>query len=187
MTHDPSRGETEVNTGLRPRVLAAIPRLTAIAGPAQGRAFAMANALATVGRHPTNDMVLDDPRVSGVHLQLQRIDDHIRLRDAGSTNGTWLGQHRVMEIELGAGAEIMVGSTILQLDLDDAATTSPVSANDSFGMLVGRSTVMRELFATLERIAPKDIGLLIQGETGTGKEEVARAIHKKSTRADKPF
>jgi len=187
MTNPSSRGETEVNVGLRPRTLVAIPRLTAIAGPAKGRAFAMANALATVGRHPTNDMVLDDPRVSGVHLHLQRVDDHIRLRDAGSTNGTWLGQHRVMEIELGAGAEITVGSTVLQVDLDDAATTSPVSVHDSFGVLVGRSTVMRELFATLERIAPKEIGLLIQGETGTGKEEVARSIHIKSMRANKPF
>jgi two-component system response regulator GlrR len=46
---------------------------------------------------------------------------------------------------------------------------------------------MRELFATLERIAPKNLSVLIQGETGTGKEEVARAIHARSGRADKPF
>jgi DNA-binding NtrC family response regulator len=46
---------------------------------------------------------------------------------------------------------------------------------------------MRELFATLARIAPKNIGLLVQGETGTGKEEVARAIHARSPRAEKPF
>ena len=46
---------------------------------------------------------------------------------------------------------------------------------------------MRELFATLERIAPKELGVLIQGETGTGKEEVARAIHAASPRANGPF
>jgi DNA-binding NtrC family response regulator len=46
---------------------------------------------------------------------------------------------------------------------------------------------MRELFATLERISAKDLAVLIQGETGTGKEEVARAIHAASTRAAGPF
>ncbi len=179
--------ETEVNTGTKARTCDAVPRLTAISGPANGRAFAMASAMATVGRHATNDLVLDDPRVSGVHLQLRRVDDRVRIRDAGSTNGTWLGRHRITEIELSAGGEITVGGTILRLDIDDAASFSPLSPSKSFGRLVGHSTVMRELFATLERIAPKNIGLLIQGETGTGKEEVARAIHERSPRAAGPF
>jgi two-component system nitrogen regulation response regulator GlnG len=179
--------QTEVNTGTRASPFAAVPRLTAISGPAQGRAFALASAMATVGRHPTNDLVLDDPRVSGVHLQLHRVEDRVRLRDVGSTNGTWLGRHRVTEIELCAGGEIILGGTVLRVDIDGAATFSPLSASTSFGRLVGQSTVMRELFATLERIAPKNIGILIQGETGTGKEEVARAIHERSTRASGPF
>jgi DNA-binding NtrC family response regulator len=46
---------------------------------------------------------------------------------------------------------------------------------------------MRELFATLERIAPKSLSVLVQGETGTGKEEVARALHARSPRAAQPF
>jgi DNA-binding NtrC family response regulator len=46
---------------------------------------------------------------------------------------------------------------------------------------------MRELFATLERVAPKSLSVLVQGETGTGKEEVARAIHARSSRAGAPF
>jgi DNA-binding NtrC family response regulator len=111
----------------------------------------------------------------------------VRVRDAGSTNGTWLGPHRVTEVELASGGELTVGGTLLRLDIDEAASPAAVSVAESFGSLVGRSTAMRELFATLERVAPKNLSVLIQGETGTGKEEVARAIHARSRRADKPF
>ncbi len=181
------RGGTEVNTGVRLQTVAAVPRLSAVSGPGAGRAFAMSSSLATVGRHPTNDLVLNDPRVSGVHLELRRVDDRIHVRDAGSTNGTWLGPHRITEIELAPGGEITVGGTLLRLDIDDHATTAQVSSTEAFGELVGRSTSMRELFATLDRIAPKNLSVLVVGETGTGKEEVARAIHMKSPRASQPF
>jgi DNA-binding NtrC family response regulator len=186
MAPDPPRGGTEANeVGVPSR--AGVPRLTAVTGPSAGRGLAMTSALATVGRHPTNDLVLDDPRTSGVHLELRRAGDRVHVRDAGSTNGTWVGPHRVFEAELAPGAEITVGATRLRVDIDDMATSARRSAASSFGGLVGQSTEMLELFATLERIAPKDLTVLVQGETGTGKEEVARAIHAHSPRAGAPF
>jgi DNA-binding NtrC family response regulator len=185
---NPRKGETEAHTGLKLKNTGAgLPRLTAVSGPGAGRSFAMTNAMATAGRHATNDLVLEDPRVSATHLELRRRADRVHVRDAGSTNGTWLGPHRVTEIELASGGEITVGDTKLRLDMDGGAEPSPMSPEESFGDLVGESPPMRELFATLARIAPKNIGLLVQGETGTGKEEVARAIHARSPRADKPF
>jgi DNA-binding NtrC family response regulator len=180
-------GKTELHEALQTRHVAGVPRFTVINGPSPGRAFAMASGLATVGRHPTNDFVIDDPKVSGVHLELRRLGDRVHVRDGGSTNGTWMGRQRLVEAELSDGAEIAIGSTTIRIDVDDGATPSPMSAGDSFGELVGKSPIMRELFATLERIAKKEIGVLIQGETGTGKEEVARAIHAKSPRANAPF
>jgi DNA-binding NtrC family response regulator len=147
----------------------------------------MASALATAGRHPTNDLVLADPSVSAVHLYMRRHGERVHIRDSGSTNGTWLGPHRVTEMELAAGAELVVGDTRLRLDLDDGAEPAAMSAEESFGELVGESMPMRELFATLGRVAPKGIGLLLQGETGTGKEEIARALHARSPRASGPF
>jgi DNA-binding NtrC family response regulator len=186
MVEHRASGETEVNP-VGPQAVLALPRITAVSGPGAGRVLAMASARATVGRHATNDLVLDDPRVSGVHLELQRLDRHVHVRDVGTTNGTWLGRHRVTEIELAPGAELTVGGSLLRFDVDDAAIPSPRSPNDSFGELVGASIVMRELFALLERIAPKEIGLLVQGETGTGKEEVARAVHARSSRCGRPF
>lgn len=163
------------------------PRIVVTAGPSKGRALALNRSFATVGRHPTNDLVLEDARVSGVHLELRREADRVHVRDAGSTNGTWFGAHRVREIELAAGGELIVGESTLRIETETAALAAAVSAHDSFGSLMGRSTPMRELFATLERVAPKDMTLLIQGETGTGKEEVARAIHARSARAQGPF
>jgi DNA-binding NtrC family response regulator len=180
------RGETEVNPVLITRT-GAVPKLVAVSGPSAGRAFAVTRATATVGRHPTNDFVVDDPRVSGTHLELQRSGDRVRVRDVGSTNGTWLGTHRVVDVELTTGAELTIGDSLLRLDVDQAAAPAPAADRESFGQLVGRSAVMRELFATLERIASKELAVLVQGETGTGKEEVARAIHLASPRMNGPF
>ncbi len=180
------RGGTELNPGVAART-AAVPKLVAVTGPSAGRAFAIVRASVTVGRHPTNDFVVDDPRVSGVHLELTRHEDRVRARDVGSTNGTWLGAHRVADVELAIGGELTVGDTVLRLDVDDSAAAPPPNERESFGEFVGRSEAMRELFATLDRIAPKDLAVLIQGETGTGKEAVARAIHAASPRASGPF
>jgi DNA-binding NtrC family response regulator len=180
------RGGTEVNPVLVTRN-EVVPKLVAVTGPSAGRAFAVARATATVGRHPTNDFVVDDARVSGTHLELTRSGERVRVQDVGSTNGTWLGTHRVTDIELSPGGELTIGDSLLRLDIDASAAVPPSVARESFGELVGRSPIMRELFGTLERIAPKELAVLVQGETGTGKEEVARAIHLASPRANGPF
>ena len=187
MTGEQARGGTEVTSTIPARTTGAVPRLVASKGPGAGRALAMSSALATAGRHPTNDLVLNDSQVSGVHLELRRVGERVHVRDAGSTNGTWMGPHRISEAELAPGAEIIVGGTTLRVDLDDAASKATVSESGSFGELVGRSTEMLELFATLERIAPKLLAVLVQGETGTGKEEVARALHARSPRSGHAF
>jgi DNA-binding NtrC family response regulator len=181
------RGGTEVNAGVASREPSGVPRISAVAGPGNGPALAMSRVTATVGRHPTNDLVLNDRQVSGLHLELRRVGNRVRVRDSGSTNGTWIGPHRVSDVELSAGAELMVGSTLLRFDVDGGASPLAVGSAKSFGQLVGESTVMREVFTLLERVAPKNLSVLVVGETGTGKEEVARAIHERSSRASKPF
>src|SRR5689334_15232872 len=111
------RGGTEANPVLVTRN-EAVPKLMAVTGPSAGRGFAVARATATVGRHPTNDFVVDDPRVSGTHLELTRVGDRVRVHDVGSTNGTWLGTHRVHDAELAAGAEVTIGDSLLRVDID---------------------------------------------------------------------
>lgn len=140
-----------------------------------------------MGRHSTNDFVLDDPRVSAAHLELSRTDDRIRVRDVGSTNGTWIGVSRITDVELSIGGELMIGDTLIRVDVEDEGAPQSERMRESFGEIVGRSKPMRELFSSLERIAPLDLAVLFQGETGSGKEEIARALHAASPRADKPF
>jgi DNA-binding NtrC family response regulator len=57
-------------------------------------------------------------------------------------------------------------------------------AFDQFGM-VGKSSAMLEVYRTIEKIAPTDVKVMVLGPTGSGKELVARAIHKRSNRCDK--
>jgi transcriptional regulator with GAF, ATPase, and Fis domain len=56
-----------------------------------------------------------------------------------------------------------------------------------FGEIVGTSPPMQQVFRKVEKIAPTDISVLITGETGTGKELIAREVHNRSPRAGKPF
>jgi DNA-binding NtrC family response regulator len=126
--------------------------------------------------------------VSAVHVELaRRPGGKVVVRDAGSTNGTWLGDHRVIEAELAAGALIRVGDTLLRVEVDDRTTPPDQPPGIRFQTLIGSSPEMRELFALLERVAGKPLNVLVQGETGTGKEEVARAAHAASPRARGAF
>src|SRR5262249_2083308 len=153
-----------------------------------GKTLLLTRARATIGRHQTNDLVIDDPRVSATHLEVERRDDgHVVARDSGTTNGTWMGPHRLLEMEVGPGALLRIGDTNLRLELDDRAEPEAPSEAAEFGGLIGASLEMRELFATLERVAPTSLAILAQGETGTGKEELARAVHAHSPRKQGSF
>jgi DNA-binding NtrC family response regulator len=166
----------------------AIGRVVVLDGPNRGAALALVRAQATIGRHPTNDLVLADPLVSSVHLELtRRPGGRILARDAGSTNGSWLGEHRFVEAELAPGAVLRAGGTLLSVDADDRVAADQIPPVTQFEGLIGSTPEMRELFAVLDRIAAKSLSLLVQGETGTGKEEVARAVHARSTRKSASF
>ena len=141
----------------------------------------------TVGSHPDNSLVLQGDGVSGVHFELVLREGGAVLRDLRSKNGTWLAPHaRVFKAWIEPGSRVFVGRCELEF-LAVEEVEVPVSTMGSFGALQGRGTKMGELFSKLERLASLALDVLVTGETGTGKELVARGLHEHSSRASGPF
>ncbi len=139
-----------------------------------------------VGRDPGAAVPLADAEVSALHCELRAVTEGIVLRDLGSTNGTFIGKVRVREVVLGERTEIDVGQTRLVVEPSGKRRVD-LGFSASFGELVGSSPRMRRLYGVLEKVAPTPLSLLILGETGTGKELVARAVHDASPRKGGPF
>jgi DNA-binding NtrC family response regulator len=141
-----------------------------------------------IGAGSSNDIVIDDPHASRFHCELRKTDAGWLLRDLGSLNGTRVGDVVVKEGLLQSGATVTIGETRIEF-VADAGKPEEVLASPhfAFGELVGRSLRVREMFGVLERVAPTELTLLIGGETGSGKDVVARAVHAQSPRAKKPF
>jgi pSer/pThr/pTyr-binding forkhead associated (FHA) protein len=162
-------------------------RLVVVEGPDAGRSCEPLSDRATVGTAPGVDLVLTDRTVSRVHLEINATAQGFLLRDLDSTNGTYLAGYRVREVVLRHGARLGLGNTLVEFQLEDEENSFALSATDRFGPLVGADPAMRRLFALLARIAPTDATVLVEGETGTGKELVARAVHEHSERRAGPF
>ena len=160
--------------------------LVVVEGAEAGRAIAL-DGPRTVGTASECDLVLTDDRVSSRHVSVTPSGAGFHVRDLGSTNGTWLEGARVTEADVPAGATLKLGKTFLRVQPQAKALEVAPSAARRFGDLVAESLAMREVFAVLELAARGDVTVLVTGETGTGKELVARAIHEKSARRSKPF
>ncbi len=158
-----------------------------IKGPDRGEQVTLSSKPITFGSAPSCDLVLSDKTVSRRHVEAYLDGNQTIVRDLGSTNGTYIQGSRFKEIAVGFGAEIKLGKTVVKF-LPDEEVVEPVETeSDHFGQLYGRDGKMRRLFALLEDIAPNDTTVLIEGETGTGKELIAEEIHHHSRRADGPF
>jgi transcriptional regulator with PAS, ATPase and Fis domain len=114
------------------------------------------------------------------------VDGGVRVRDAGSTNGVLVGNCRVHDAVFSSSVTLQLGRTIVNIWLGGSDDPEPVAAC-RFGGLLGSCPRMRELFADLARIAKTDLSVLIEGETGTGKDLVASSLHDEGPRAAGPF
>lgn len=141
----------------------------------------------SLGSAEDNDVVIHDSRVSRYHCRITCEPSGFVVKDLDSTNGTFVGRVRVREAYLKSGCTLSLGGVEVKFQVFGERVEVTPSARDSFGAVVGRSRRMREVFAILERIAPTNATVVIEGETGSGKEIVARALHQKSPRATKPF
>jgi transcriptional regulator with GAF, ATPase, and Fis domain len=161
--------------------------LVVIEGPSRGKRVAGSAGSATVGTGRANLLTLDDPKVSRLHCELLFRPGVITLRDRGSTNGTFVDGVRVRDVDLPAGAIVRVGASAFRIEVRDEPAFVAVSDRTELGELVGASLEMRRVYAILERVAATDATVLVQGETGTGKDVVAQTIHGMSRRSGGPF
>jgi len=160
--------------------------ITVVDGPDRGTTVTVPSARALVGRAETADVRLADPTVSQFHVELGASHDSVLVSDLGSRNGTRAGDVVIRVAEVPFGAELTLGSSRVRLDAGGKVERERSRAS-SFGALVGASPVMRELYALLERVARTDLAVLLEGETGTGKELAARALHETGRRGRAPF
>ncbi|HVY44523.1 MAG TPA: sigma 54-interacting transcriptional regulator [Minicystis sp.] len=170
------------------RVASAAVRIVVIDGPDRGLEIRPTRGVLRIGTSPVNELRLTDPTVSRLHAELSIGRSRARLRDSGSTNGTFAEGVRIHDAELEAGVTVRVGATSLRVEIGDGEPVMvELSERASFGGLIGRSVEMRRVYAVAERVAATGATVLVQGETGTGKEVLARALHEHSSRAGKPF
>jgi DNA-binding NtrC family response regulator len=162
-------------------------RLLVVKGQDRGESVAVGDHPITLGSGSGSDVVLSDPTVSRRHLSVEPGDDGVIARDLGSTNGSFVQGARFQELTLGFGAEVTIGHTILKY-VPDEETLDPAPADEeAFGSLVGRDPKLRKLFRLLGDVANTEATVLLEGETGTGKELLAEEIHRHSARRDGPF
>ncbi len=162
-------------------------KLVVLDGEEAGREFVIDKSKVYAGRSKVNDITLADNSISGTHFEIRAEEDGFLLRDLGSTNGTRLGGCRIKEVWLEPEVSFRAGNTTLKVQASDEVVEIPLSEEEHFQGVIGRSVAMREVFAMLAKVAPSELTCLIEGETGTGKERIARAIHDASRRKNKPY
>ena len=161
--------------------------LVILSGNDRGREQIIEGDLFRIGKSRENQLVLADETVSRAHCEIVRERRGFLLRDLGSTNGTLLDGAEIKEAWLKPGAVITVGKVELKVRPYSERIEILPSDTDHFGDVVGKSVSMRSIFGLLERLGPTDATVLIGGETGTGKDVLARSIHAMSPRKDRPF
>jgi DNA-binding NtrC family response regulator len=162
----------------------------------------------TIGRDEASTVRIDDPSVSRRHAVL-RVGETLEIEDLGGANGTFLRQtahagsgnetlHVNVRQLLGRKSNLAVGDCLLfgtacvvvrhlpEIELPDLVAASLPSPGSPPGVVL-RDPAMRALYAEAARVARANINVLLLGETGVGKEVLARAIHAHSPRSKGPF
>ncbi|CAN5921947.1 hypothetical protein BH11MYX4_BH11MYX4_69180 [soil metagenome] len=191
----PAPTEDQLTTHLARRAPLAPPTSTSwvlrvMDGVDAGKGFRVddvATRRVLIGQSPACDVRLSDRSVSRRHAALESDSGGVRLVDLGSRNGTWVGRLRIRDAYVGDGELVRFGDANVRLETDGVLHTVAASEEVSFHRVIGASPEMRALYPLLQRIAAADVPVLIEGETGTGKEVLAEAIHEASPRSRGPF
>lgn len=146
------------------------------------RSYVFAQDEVRVGSGADADVPLSDSAVSREHLAIRLGPHGFSLSDTGSTNGSFVGDLRIERVSFTADTIVRIGKSIVKIEALAETVEQEISPRASFGRMLGISPAMRETFALLEKVSPSDLTVLIEGETGTGKELAAEGIHEASRR-----
>jgi transcriptional regulator with GAF, ATPase, and Fis domain len=170
-----------------PRLMRRKLQVEVLKGPDTGKKQVFGAEEINIGTLNSNDVVLTDSAVSRYHLRIAAGIRGFVISDLDSTNGTFIGGLRVGHVTLTSPTEVRLGESNLRLSPLTEEDEVPLHPAESYGGMLGRSPQMRALFAQLNNIANSEATVLIEGETGTGKELLAEEIHGNSPRAKGPF
>ena len=176
---------TLVRGSPQPTPLGAIVRV--IGAAAAPPSYRLDAGACTVGSAPSCDIVITEPTVSRQHLELALVPEGIAVRDLESRNGTFYLGQRIQRMVLSLGGRVSAGAAILQIDPDTEALDVGELSADGYRGAVGVSAPMRRLFATLARLEGSLVTVLVDGESGVGKEVIARVLHEGSRAASGPL
>jgi DNA-binding NtrC family response regulator len=140
-----------------------------------------------IGKSQSCELRLSDPSVSRRHVAIEVVAQRLRVKDLGSTNGTFVDGVAIGEVYLTGGETIRLGSTAISVTRGQPTPATSLTEATQFGSTIGGSLAMRRLYPLCERLAASDLPVIIEGETGTGKEQLAESIHQQSPRRDGPF
>ena len=141
-----------------------------------------------LGRGPAAALVLEgDARISRRHAAIDLVGDVVRIVDLGSTNGVLVDGVRVFDAQLRGGERVVIGDTSLVVERRSETSDVKLAGAWRFGRVVGKSREMRRLYPLCAKLAAATVPVLIEGETGTGKEVLAEALHEEGPRHAAPF
>ncbi len=161
-------------------------KLRVLSGPQAGAEYATDRKRIRVGRSHAADITIEDESVSGQHFDLRITPRGVEVIDLASTNGTTLFGRQIGRVFIQPGDTLTAGSCeILLLGVDEIEVDEVDELRDDG--LLGNSDVMRELFAMIDRLGDTRLSVLVTGETGTGKDLVAQALHRRSARRQGPL
>jgi DNA-binding NtrC family response regulator len=190
-----SEDDQTVEALIRPSRQLSRVSVRVIEGKASGLSVALLPAQpVSIGKSPDNQLHLDDLTVSRYHLELTLRRGEIEVRDLESMNGTYIGEARIARALVRPGTKLTVGSNTLLLvaEEDDARSLRPPHEHMSDAApelpdVIAKSPAMRKVVESIVRLGASQVTVLLHGETGTGKEVLARALHDLSDRRDRPF
>jgi len=161
--------------------------LVVVEGPDAGALVRSEGDELSIGTNEGNDLQLTDPSVSRHHCTLRATERGLELRDLGSRNGTFVGDAEIASAYVRSGTHLRLGATTVAVQVLDHEFVHPIATTSQLGPIVGGSTAMRRLYPLIETCAQSAATVLVTGETGTGKELIAAAIHDHSERRRRPY